>query len=183
MTPPWGGPRWLARGAGRRLKKLSDRFLLDSVKLESNTSRRACPGLTKIDATVFEKIASTFERAFSRVGALAPRVARSGALAPGGGRLDTLSRHEPSIIVVERVRGAHVASSRSVFPWASGHPGPRRDMGRTRLVLASQAAPAAKVGNCTYREGTCRVSGQSAARFLRTGAAKSTRARARVPSL
>ena len=58
--PPWGGPRWLARGAGRRLKKLNNRFLLDSVKLESNTSRRACPGLTKINATVFEKIASTF---------------------------------------------------------------------------------------------------------------------------
>ena len=49
--------------------------------------------------------------------------------------------------------------------------------GRARLALASQAAPAAKVGNCTCREGTCRVWGRSAARFLRTGAAKSTRAR------
>ena len=87
--PPWGGPRWLARGAGHRLKNWSCRFFLNSVKSESNTSRRACPGLTKIDWPVLEKIASTFERAFSRVGALAPRVARSGAPAPGGGRLDT----------------------------------------------------------------------------------------------
>ena len=87
--PPWGGPRWLARGAGRRLKNWHCRFFLNSVKSESSTSRRACPGLTKKTEPVLEKIASTFERAFLRVGALEPRAARSGALAPGGCRLYT----------------------------------------------------------------------------------------------
>ena len=87
--PPMGRALMVGPRSGAPLKKWNCRFFLNSVKSESSTSRRACPGLTKKTEPVLEKIASTFERAFLRVGALAPRAARSGALAPGGCRLYT----------------------------------------------------------------------------------------------
>ena len=87
--PPMGRAQIVGPRSGAPFKKLALPIFLKLGQIRVEYVKTSLPGFNGKTGSLLEKIASTFERAFLRVGALAPRAARSGALAPGGCRLYT----------------------------------------------------------------------------------------------